>query len=85
MRETCMCWGFPGDGWEPLIKIRETDETVLVMYQPSRKGIRNLLVVQSNPDELVTVKIGGKLLALATRAIEQREVARGLADEIGDA
>jgi hypothetical protein len=20
MRETCMCWGFPGDGWEPLIR-----------------------------------------------------------------
>lgn len=19
-RETCMCWGFPGDGWEPLIR-----------------------------------------------------------------
>lgn len=20
MTETCMCWGFPGDGWEPLIR-----------------------------------------------------------------
>jgi hypothetical protein len=20
MRVTCMCWGFPGDGWEPLIR-----------------------------------------------------------------
>lgn len=20
MRTTCMCWGFPGDGWEPLIR-----------------------------------------------------------------
>ncbi len=20
MRQTCMCWGFPGDGWEPLIR-----------------------------------------------------------------
>lgn len=20
MRDTCMCWGFPGDGWEPLIR-----------------------------------------------------------------
>ena len=20
MRETCMCWGFPADGWEPLIR-----------------------------------------------------------------
>lgn len=20
MQETCMCWGFPGDGWEPLIR-----------------------------------------------------------------
>lgn len=19
-QETCMCWGFPGDGWEPLIR-----------------------------------------------------------------
>lgn len=19
-RDTCMCWGFPGDGWEPLIR-----------------------------------------------------------------
>jgi hypothetical protein len=20
MQDTCMCWGFPGDGWEPLIR-----------------------------------------------------------------
>ena len=20
MQSTCMCWGFPGDGWEPLIR-----------------------------------------------------------------
>lgn len=20
MQNTCMCWGFPGDGWEPLIR-----------------------------------------------------------------
>lgn len=20
MSQTCMCWGFPGDGWEPLIR-----------------------------------------------------------------
>jgi len=31
MHVTCMCWGFPGDGWEPLIrKTAEKIEAILV-------------------------------------------------------
>ena len=31
MQETCMCWGFPNDGWEPLI--RDLSEKLEPMIQ----------------------------------------------------
>lgn len=35
MRETAMCWGFPGDGWEPLIRrLSEKLEKMIAALEP---------------------------------------------------
>jgi len=39
MRSTCMCWGFPGDGWEPII--RELSEKLEGMIEK---------FIKENPD-----------------------------------
>lgn len=40
MSQTCMCWGFPGDGWEPLI--REAAEKIEPLIQKW---------IEENPEE----------------------------------
>lgn len=34
MTHTCMCWGFPGDGWEPLIRRLSTRLEGLIKFLP---------------------------------------------------
>ena len=36
MRDTCMCWGFPGDGWEPLIRRLSEKLERLILAEPDR-------------------------------------------------
>jgi hypothetical protein len=42
MQVTCMCWGFPGDGWEPLIReLSEKLETmILALPEDGRHHVR---------------------------------------------
>ena len=58
------------EGWEILVKAREEDEIVLVLYKSRKKTVRSLYVVSLNPDELVLVKVEGRLDTLVTRALE---------------
>lgn len=40
MRQTCMVWGFPGDGWEPLIRrLSEKLETLIQEYKDSNPDV----------------------------------------------
>ena len=66
------------DGWETLVKAREENEIVLVLYKTHRKTVRSLYVVCLNPDELVLVKVEGKLDTLVTRALENHGFAADL-------
>jgi RNA polymerase-binding transcription factor DksA len=63
MDRTCMCWGFPGDGWEPIIrKVAEAAEKLnnatedpdmwIIAVQVKEKfgGLR--YYVQNAPDEI---------------------------------
>lgn len=34
MNVTCMCWGFPGDGWEPIIRKLSEKLTELINHLP---------------------------------------------------
>jgi hypothetical protein len=51
MTETCMCWGFPGDGWEPLIRDLSWAITEHVNNENQRIDYRNAHNNSSNPPE----------------------------------
>jgi len=37
MKETCMCWGFPGDGWEGIIRgVAEKLEPLIQQYKKDK-------------------------------------------------
>ncbi len=40
MTQTCMCWGFPGDGWEPLIRrlSEKLEAMILQLPEDQRDG-----------------------------------------------
>ncbi len=42
MQSTCMCWGFPGDGWEPLIRrlSEKIEGAILAMSEKRREFYR---------------------------------------------
>ena len=63
------------EGWETMVKAREEDEIVLVLYKSHKKTVRSLYVVCLNPDELVLVKVEGRLDTLVTRALENHSFA----------
>jgi hypothetical protein len=66
------------EGWETMVKAREEDEIVLVLYKSHKKTVRSLYVVCLNPDELVLVKVEGRLDTLVTRALENHSFAADL-------
>jgi len=41
MQETCMCWGFPGDGWEPLIRraAQKIEAAILKLPEETRAKV----------------------------------------------
>ena len=58
-------------GWDVLVKVREEDEIVWVLYQEHRGHIRNLYVVALEDDELVLVRLRGRLDRLFAKALEE--------------
>jgi hypothetical protein len=47
--------------WEPVVAVREEDEDVLVMLREKKGEVRGMLVVVSEPEELVVVRMRGRL------------------------
>ena len=58
------------DGWEILVKAREDEEIVMVLYKTRKSSIRSMYVLVLNTEELVLVKVDGELDTLAMQAIE---------------
>jgi hypothetical protein len=58
-------------GWDVLVKVREEGEIVWVLYQEHREHIRNLYVVALEDDELVLVRLRGRLDRLFAKALEE--------------
>ncbi|MCP3980086.1 MAG: DUF4252 domain-containing protein [bacterium] len=47
--------------WEPIVAIREENENVFVLVRTRDERIKRMLVLVSDPDELVIVRLKGKL------------------------
>lgn len=58
-------------GWDVLIRAREEDQIVWILYQEHRRSIRNLYVLALEPDELVLVRLRGRLDRLFAQALEE--------------
>ena len=59
------------EGWEPLARVQEEGENVLVLTREKRGGIRGLLVVVAESDEWVIVKVKGNLDQVIEQALAQ--------------
>ncbi|UCE17799.1 MAG: DUF4252 domain-containing protein [Gemmatimonadota bacterium] len=58
------------EGWETLVKAKEEDEITFILYKTRKNRILSLYVINLNLDELVLVKVEGRLDTLITRALE---------------
>jgi hypothetical protein len=47
--------------WDPVVRVHEDDEDVLVMVREKKGSVRNMLVVVSDDEELVVVRMKGRL------------------------
>ena len=70
------------EGWEILVRAREDNEIVLVLYKPRGQTIRSMFVLVLDTEELVLVKIDGELDTLVMEAIEDHTVAADWAADI---
>lgn len=60
-------------GWDVLVKAREEDQIVWILYQEHRRSIRNLCVLALERDELVLVRLRGRLDRLFAQALEESD------------
>lgn len=58
-------------GWETLVVTREEDETVWVLYRERRGTVRDLYVLTLGEDELVMVRLKGRLDQLLKHALRE--------------
>ena len=55
--------------WEPLVRVREGDEELLVLIDERKESIRGLVVIVAEEDEWVLIRIKGKLDRIIEEAI----------------
>lgn len=58
------------ENWSPLVRMIEDGENVLVLVREKKSHIREMLVIVEEPDELVVVRMKGKLDHLLDDAME---------------
>ena len=58
------------DGWEPIVRVHEPGEDVMVLFKEKDEVVRALLIVVAEPDEWVLVRIRGKLNQVMEQAME---------------
>ncbi len=59
------------EGWEMAIKARDHGESLWVMYRLDDDEIREVYIVVLDPDELVLVKVRGRLDRLFAKVMEE--------------
>lgn len=59
-------------GWETLVRVREDDEAVWVLYRERKGRIRDLYVVALDDEELVLARVKGRLDRMVARALHER-------------
>ena len=59
------------EGWEMAIKAREHGESIWVMYRSDDDEIREVYIIVLDPDELVLVKVRGRLDRLFAKVMEE--------------
>jgi len=55
--------------WQPVVRVHEGGETVLVLLRAERGRTRDMLIVASEADELVIVRLAGQLDGLVEDAL----------------
>ena len=68
------------EGWEMAVKIRDEDEMLWLLYHIDGDTIKELYVVVLNEEELVLVKIRGKLERLVAHALSEPGTMTGISD-----
>lgn len=58
-------------GWETLAAVREEDEAVWVLYRERRGSVRDFYVLALGADELVIVRLKGRLDRLLKHALQE--------------
>lgn len=58
------------DGWEMAVRARDGDESVWVLYKLDDDSVREVFVVSLDKEELVIVKVKGRLERLIARALD---------------
>lgn len=61
------------DGWEMAARVRDADESVWLLYRADGESIREMFVVALDQDELVLVKVKGRLERLIARALSDTD------------
>jgi hypothetical protein len=59
------------DGWSPLVRVHEEGEEALVLVRERDGEVRGMLVVVSEPEELVVVRMKGKLDRILEEAMSE--------------
>jgi len=54
--------------WEPMVRMNQSDENVLVMLKRKKGEVRQMLVVVNDKDELVIVRMKGRLDSVLEQA-----------------
>jgi hypothetical protein len=58
------------EGWETLVRVRDGNERVQVLYQPEGDKIHALLVLVLDDEEFVVVRVRGKIHKFLVRTVE---------------
>lgn len=60
---------FRDRGWEVVVKVREDDEVVWVLYRPTRDTVRDFFVLVLTEDELVVTRLEGRFDSLIRQVL----------------
>ncbi|GAB4316734.1 MAG: hypothetical protein Kow0074_04860 [Candidatus Zixiibacteriota bacterium] len=64
------------DGWEIVVKTKEEDERVWILFREDGEAVRDLHVTVLNPSELVMVRLSGDLNDVFERVMEDHHSLR---------
>lgn len=63
---------FMRGGWEPVVTVRDTRESVFVMYRSDARSVRDLFILALADDQLVMVRLRGNMDRIVAHALSDR-------------